>query len=94
MRVVGIAQDRSVVTCKVQRKGLLADNGANAYMPDSEENLVDCHDIPPVAIRLAIGGEEETSIHKCTHMGYLEMRCEDGVMHRQPILITEMQRTA
>ena len=52
-----------------------------------EEHLVDCYDILPVTVGLAMGGEDGSKTHKFAHMGYLDMRRDDEIMHKQPFLV-------
>ena len=54
VRAVGIEQDRTVIVSRLRRRGVMADSGANACMADSEDNLVDCHDMYLVEAGLAI----------------------------------------
>ena len=87
MCAVGINQDAAVIVCRVTRAGVMADSGANACMDDSEVNFVNCHNIRPVTMGLAIASESTPVIHVCRCMGYMLMTREDGRVHRQLFLV-------
>ena len=70
-------------------ESIMADTGANSRMVDYERNLVNCHDIKPVRISLAIKSSGSATHYMCSLMGYLPMTCEDGPMHHQPFLVNE-----
>ena len=50
IRMVGIGNGGEVVVRAMTVNGFLSDTGANLCMADSEENLVQCHDITPVSV--------------------------------------------
>jgi hypothetical protein len=59
VRMVGINNGGTVVVKAMASNGVLSDTGANSCMADSEEHLVQCHDIAPVAVGLALKCGEE-----------------------------------
>ena len=50
---------------------IMADTGANSCMADSEMHLVNCQDIKPVRIGLALKSSGLATHYTCTQMGYL-----------------------
>ena len=84
---VGIAQDNTVVVCQVNTVGFMADSGTNACMADSEADLVDCHDIPPVTVGLVLASDGAPVMHICNRMGYRIVAQEDGSVHQQLFLV-------
>jgi hypothetical protein len=56
-------------------------------MADSEAHLVNCHNIPPVTVGLALTSDDAPVMHVCNIMGYMIMVQEDGSVHRQPFLV-------
>ena len=67
----------------------MVDTGANSCMKDSELHLVNCRDVKPVRIGLALKSSGPVTHYTCSHMGYLLMTCEDGIMRHQPFLVNE-----
>ena len=68
---------------------VMADTGANSCMADSEIHLVNCRDIKPVRIGLALKSSGPATNYTCTRMGYLLMTREDGLLHHQPFLVNK-----
>ena len=58
-------------------------------MADSERHLVNCHDIKPVRIGLALKSSGPATHYMLSRMGYLPMTREDGLMHHQPFLVNK-----
>ena len=71
-RAVGIPDGRATV-CRIKTAGIMADSGANACMANSEDVLVECHNVQPVSVGLTIEDGKEEIVHYCTRMGYLMM---------------------
>ena len=67
--------------------GVLSNTVANLCMADSEENLVQCHDIVPVSVGLALKSGETPMMHVCSWMGYMPLARDDGTTHMQPFLV-------
>jgi hypothetical protein len=72
---------------RVNAAGVMADSGGNACMANSEAHLVDCHDIPPVTVGLALASDDAPVMHVCSRMGYMITAQEDGTNHRQQFLV-------
>ena len=87
IRTIGIVQDPEVRILKMDMNGIMSDSGANTCMAGSEENLIGCHDIPPVTLGLALHSDQEPTRYQCTRMGFLPMAREDGTAHLQPFLV-------
>ena len=58
-------------------------------MADSELHLVNCWDIKPVRIGLALKSSDPAINYTCSCMGYLPMTQEDGLLHHQPFLVNK-----
>ena len=67
----------------------MEDTGVNSCMTDSEIHLVNCQDIKPVRIGLALKSSGPATHYTCNRMGYLPMTMEDGLMHYQPFLVNK-----
>ena len=87
IKMIGIDLLGEVIVRTLVAGGVLSDSGANACMADTEEHLVRCHDIAPVAVGFALKSRDTPVMHKCTRMGYMEMTREDGTTHLQPFLV-------
>ena len=72
---------------QLEQDDVMADTGANSCMADSELHLVNCRDIKPVRIGLALKSSGPATNYTCSHMGYLPMTREDGFLHHQPFLV-------
>jgi len=87
IKMIGIELFGEVIVKMLVAGGVLSDSGANVCMADTEEHLVRCHDIAPVAVGLALKSGDTPVMHECTRMGYMEMTREDGTTHLQPFLV-------
>ena len=56
-----------------EQNDVMADTGANSCMADSELHLVNCRDIKPVRIGLALKSSGPATNYTCSRMGYLPM---------------------
>ena len=65
-KMIGIELFGAVIVRTLVAGGVLSDSGANACMADTEEHLVRCHDITPVAVGLALKSGDTPVMHKCT----------------------------
>ena len=73
---------------KAQTDGRLVDGGSNTTITNDPSVLVDVHDIPPIAVNLALTTNNGDSDHQtCTQQGLLPLHCDDGDIHYQPLLI-------
>ena len=87
IRMVGIVQESTDAVCQLDAAGVMTDSGANACMADLEENLVNCHDIHPVTVGLALASDDTLVMHICRRMGCMPITREDGEVHHQPFLV-------
>jgi len=71
IRMIGINHLGEVIVRALVAGGILSDSGANSCMADTEEHLVRCHDIAPVAVGLALKSGDIPVMHECTDMGYM-----------------------
>ena len=87
VRIVGIGNWKEVIVRAMNVNGVLSDTGANSCMADTEDNLVQCHDIAPVSVGLALKSGETPIMHVCSCMGYMPLAREDGTTHMQPFFV-------
>ena len=87
VRMAGIGNWEEVIVRAMTANGVLSDTGANSCMADSEDNLIQCHNIAQVSVGLALKSGETTVMHVCSRMGYMPLAREDGTTHMQPFLV-------
>ena len=69
--------------------GVMADTGANSCMADSKLHLVNCCNIKPVHISLALKSSGPATHYTCSCMGYLPTTQEGGLICHQLFLVNK-----
>ena len=82
-RVFGLRTDCSSYAQVKRTSATLIDGGANICLTGDLNLLVDVVEIPPLAISVAINGEEPHIDDSCTRRGYLPLNLSDGSTHWQ-----------